>query len=305
MNKSRIAAVKTKIRMTAYIAIVFFPFPTVLLAQKSATVKLPVDANQLVREVIDNELKANGQDHTHWMYRQQSQDGERTTIKEVVETKDCDVDFTVSANGKPLTADARQKEDERLRKLVTDPEEQKKKMKAAQQDANKATDMFKMLPDAFLYQYSGKTRSLVKLTFKPNPDFHPPSREAQVFHAMEGTMWVNAKEIRLAGLDGQLSQDVQFFGGLIGHLEKGGRFSVKRSELAPGHWETTQLNVHVNGKVIIFKTINLQQADSMSHFRRVPGDLSPTQAAEMLKKAGPAGASSELATTGAHSRAEN
>jgi hypothetical protein len=305
MNKSRIAAFKSKIRVTACMSIVFFTIPTVLFAQKSTAPKLPPDASQLVREVVDNELKASGQDHTHWMYRQQSQDGGKTTVKEVVEAKDCDVDFTVSANGKPLTAEERQKEDERLRKLVTDPEEQKKKMKAAQQDADKATDMFKMLPDAFLYQYSGKTRSLVKLTFKPNPNFHPPSREAQVFHAMEGTMWVNAKEMRLAELDGELSQEVQFFGGLIGHLEKGGRFTVKRSELAPGHWETTQLNVHMNGKVILFKTINLQQADSMSHFQRVPEDLSPAQAVAMLKKAGLGGASSELATTGAHSRAEN
>ena len=293
MDASMIVAISNRIRVLGCFLMIFFPVSTAFCAEKSARPALPQDANQLVRQVIDNELKVSDQDHTHWMYQQQSQDGEKTTIKQVVEAKDCDVDLTVAANGKPLTAEERQREQERIKKLVTDPDEQKKKMKAAQQDAEKATDMFKMLPDAFLYEYAGKTRSLVKLTFKPNPNFHPPSREAQVFHAMEGTMWVNPKEMRLAELDGQLSQDVQFFGGLIGHLDKGGRFSVKRTELAPGHWETTLLNVHMNGKVIIFKSINLQQNDSMSHFRRVPTDLSPAQAAEILTKSGFAGASSE------------
>jgi hypothetical protein len=303
MNQSRISlAIKRQLRVSVCISIIFFSLPTVLFAQKSAAPKLPADANQLVREVIDNELKVSNQDHTHWMYQQQSRDGDKTTVKEIVETKDCDLDFTISINGKPLTAEERQKEDERLRKLATDPDEQQKKMKAAQQDADKATDMFKMLPEAFLYQYSSKTHSLVKLTFKPNPDFHPPTREAQVFHAMEGTMWVNTREMRLGELDGQLSQDVQFLGGLIGHLDKGGRFSVKRTELEPGHWETTQLNVNMNGKVIIFKSINLQQSDSMSHFRRLPRDLSAVQAAEMLKKEGFAGTRNELATNGAHTR---
>jgi hypothetical protein len=300
MNTFRSTAAKSQIQI-ACASIIFF-LPSLLFAQKSSRPKLPSDANQLVREVIDNELKVSDQDHTHWMYEQHSQDREKTTVKKVVETKACSVDFTVSVNGKPLTAEERQKEDDRLRKLVTDPDEQQKKMKAAQQDAEKATEMFKMLPEAFLYQYSGKPGSLVKLTFIPNPKFHPPTREAQVFHAMEGTMWVNAREKRLSELDGQLSQEVQFFGGLIGHLDKGGRFDVKRTELAPGHWETTQLNVHMNGKVIIFKTINLQQSDSMSHFRRVPTDLSPVQAAELLKKEGVAGTSSELAATGAHTR---
>ncbi len=297
----RIKAQPIAVTCLAFVALVR---PASLFAQRSAGQQVPADANQLVRAVIDNELKLDQQDHSHWMYRAQKQDGEKSTVKEIVETKACDVDVLLSANGQPLSAEQRQKENDRLQKLVSDPDEQRKKMKEAQEDDQKATAMFKMLPDAFLYQYSSKERSSVKLTFTPNPNFHPPSREAQVFHAMEGTMIVDARKKRLVELDGHLAQDVQFFGGLIGHLDKGGRFSVKRAEVGPGHWETTLINVQMNGKVIIFKTISLKQTDSMTHFRQVPEDLSPPQAAEMLEKQDPPGGR-EVAASGAPGGREN
>src|SRR5271170_2263953 len=47
------------------------------LAQQSAGPQVPTDPNLLVRTVIDNELKINEQDHTHWMYRTQRQEGEK------------------------------------------------------------------------------------------------------------------------------------------------------------------------------------------------------------------------------------
>ena len=275
------------------------------LAHKSAGPQVPTDPNLLVRTVIDNELKINEQDHTHWMYRTQRQEGEKSTVKEVVETRACDVDVLVSTNDQPLTAEQRQKENQRLQKLVSDPEEQRKKMKESQEDDQKATAMFKMLPDAFLYRYSSRNRSLVKLTFSPNPHFLPPSREAQVFHGMEGTMTIDAEKKRLVALDGHLAQDVEFFGGLIGHLNKGGRFSVQRAEVASGHWETTLISVQMNGKAIIFKTISLQQNDSMTQFRRVPEDLTPSQAAEILSKQGLAGGREAAVVTGAPGKGGN
>ena len=55
-----------------------------------------------------------------------------------------------------------------------------------------------MLPDAFVFNYAADDGNLVKLSFKPNPNFHPPSLEARVFHDMEGEMWVDCKQERLA-----------------------------------------------------------------------------------------------------------
>ena len=283
VTTATIGILKTQMQV-ARLSIMWLLISGPLFAQTISGKQAPTDATQLVRAVIDNELKSDEQDDSRWMYRTQRQERGKSTVKEVIETKDCEVDLLVSTNGKPLTADQRKEEHYRVEKLVNNVEEQHKKMKEEEEDDQKATDMFKMLPDAFLYRYGRKSRSLVELTFAPNPSFHPPSREAQVFHGMKGTMWVDARKKRLVELDGQLAQDVQFLGGLIGHLDKGGRFTVKRRQVAQGYWKTTLIDVQMSGKAIIFKSISLWQTDSMTDFRRMPKDLSPPQAAAILNQ---------------------
>ena len=68
----------------------------------------------------------------------------------------------------------------------------------------------------------------------------------------------------------------------IGHLEKGGRFTVKRAELAPGDWELTEMNVNMRGKALLFKTISVQQKELHSKFERVADDISLSDAANLL-----------------------
>jgi hypothetical protein len=246
----------------------------------------PADPKQLVRSVIDNELNETHHEQGRWMYRLQKQEGDKSTVKEVVETRDCEIHLLLSTNGEPLTPDQRQKENERLQKLVNDPEQMRKAKRDQEEDDRKAVEMFKMLPEAFIYRYSGNQGSLVELTFSPNPDFHSHSREAQVFHGMEGTMLVNPGKKRLVEIDGKLAQDIEFVGGLFGHLDKGGHFTVKRAELAPGQWVMTLLTVEMKGKALIFKSINLQEKDWLSDFRPVPADLNPIQAADLLRNSG-------------------
>lgn len=293
------SATVAKQRTAVSIMAVFLAGATFLPAQQSPQ----VDVKQLVRSMIENELDNSHRDQVRWMYRLQRREGDKSTVKEVVETKTCDIHFLLSLNGDALTPDQRQKENERLEKLVNDPEEQRKKKHEQQEDDHKAVEMFKMLPEAFLYRYGGNRGSLVELAFWPNPDFHPPSREAHVFHGMEGTMWVDAEKKRLVELDGHLAQDVEFLGGVFGHLDKGGRFTVRRSELAPGQWVVTGLIVEITGQALIFKSINLRQTDSMSDFRRVPADLNPAQAADMLKRGSVPEVAGELAAGDTSTRA--
>ena len=101
---------------------------------------------------------------------------------------------------------------------------------------------------------------------------------------MTGSIWVNTKELRLAGIDGQLMQEVKFGGGLLGHLDKGGYFQVKQTEVGAGHWDMTFLDVNMNGKALIFKTIAVREKELHSDFRRAPDTLTLEQAANLLKQ---------------------
>ena len=141
-----------------------------------------------------------------------------------------------------------------------------------------------MLPDAVTAHYGKRQSELVEILFEPNPNFHPPSHEAAVFHAMAGRIWVNTRQNRLVEIEGHLTREVKFGGGLLGHLDKGGEFHVKQSEVAPGYWEITLLHVNMHGKALFFKTIAVQENEIRTNFQRVPDSLTLSEAAEQLQK---------------------
>lgn len=88
--------------------------------------------------------------------------------------------------------------------------------------------------------------------------------------------------MRLVSISGQLVDEVKFAGGFLGHLEKGGQFSVKRAEISPGHWEVKEIAVNMRGKVLLFKSISVRQKELHDYFQPVPGDLSLFDAAGLL-----------------------
>jgi hypothetical protein len=141
-----------------------------------------------------------------------------------------------------------------------------------------------MLPDAFVFSYAGSDGNLVKLSFRPNPSFHAPFLEARIFHDMEGEMWVDCKQERLAGFDGHLTQTVKFGFGLLGHLDKGGHFEVRQAEVVPGHWDMTTLSLEMTGKALLFANIGVQKKENHQDFHRVSDDLTLTQAADILNR---------------------
>ena len=258
---------------------------TLLVVGAAAQGRPQEPASQLVRRVIAHEVQAEKQDHSYWMFRlQQSQSGSETKTEEVVETPHGWLRRLLAVNGRPLTADQRKKEDERLHKLLTDPAEQRKNQEATRNDVQQAQQLLQMLPDAFLYSYAGSKAGIVKLNFKPNPKFHPQSREATVFHDMVGSLWLDVTQQRLAGIQGHLNQKVKFAGGLLGYLDKGGTFDVKQTQIAPGVWDVTYMNIQMNGKALFFKTIAVREKDIRSDYRRVSSRLTLAQAAKLLNR---------------------
>jgi hypothetical protein len=241
-------------------------------------------ANDLAHKILANELKAENADHSHWMLRLDTQKPNAPEeVDEVVETKDGDLKYPILTNGHKLTEQQQRQADMRIQHLLHDPAALRKSQRAEAEDEAHSQQMLKMLPQAFIFQYGERRGDLVQLNFKPNPHFRPPNREAKVFHAMEGSIWLDTRQGRLAQITGHLTHEVKFGGGLLGHLNQGGQFDVEQEEVAPGYWELTALNVQMNGKALFFKTISVRQKYSRSDFKRVPDNLDVAQGVQMLR----------------------
>jgi hypothetical protein len=263
-------------------------FATPALHARSSALVQGMSAQDLLKRVVDNELAADKNDNSLWMYTSvMRKDG--GSVKEIfAETNHGILTRRIAQDGKPLDKDQSEEQIQHIRELVSDPSEALKIDRDQADDANQAEDMLRLLPQALIATY-GKHRGVLQaINIKPNPNFQPSSHEAKVFQAVRGVVWVDTKEDRLAEIDGRLSHRVDFGWGILGHLDRGGRFHVVQHEVLPGHWEIVQLLVNMRGKALFFKSISVQQNETRSDYKLLPQNITLAQAANMLIHQSPA-----------------
>lgn len=245
---------------------------------------LPKDANQLVKDAIKHQIEADAADHTHWRYHIHREDEKGSQDRDVIDTKDGQIARTLLINGQPLTPDQRTADEARMKKLVDDPSERAKRDKRAKDDEDKVAQMFKAIPDAFVFKYEGAENGQIRLSFFPNPHYNAPTRELQVFRSMSGMIWIDRAGLRMSRLDGSLFEDVTFGWGLLGRLNKGGAFSVTQSRVGDDHWEIVSLDVKMSGHAVVFKTINVKQLQRITGFHRISDSMTISEAYQLLEK---------------------
>lgn len=245
---------------------------------------LPQDPGIYVRASIQHELACQDNDHSHWRYRFHREDEKYNYDRDVIDARDGEIARTILLNGLPLNPDDRQRDEDRMKKLVDDPETRAKRDKRMKDDDAKARQMLQAIPDAFIFKYDGEENGMVRLTFTPNPHYVAPTRELQVFRAMTGKVWISRSPNRLGGIEGTLFEDVTFGWGLLGRLNKGGTFKVKQRDVGEGHWVVTSLDVNMVGRALLFKTINARQKEYRTDFHRLPDSITMAEAYQLLEK---------------------
>jgi hypothetical protein len=126
-----------------------------------------------------------------------------------------------------------------------------------------------------------------RLHFRPNPEYSAHSIEARIFHAMNGELWVDSRYKRMARLDGHIAENVDFGYGILGRLYKGGWFQLQRTRVSATDWKTENLEVHMSGRAMLFKTIARETSERRGGFLPVPAGLNLAQGVSLLDQAQP------------------
>lgn len=246
------------------------------------------DPQAVIRRVITRELQSTSGGPPYWAYRLHRETPTGSQTREMVQTKDGIVARYVAVNGRPLTEKQRREEEKRLANLLSNPEEQARKAREQKEEAERVRKMLRAMPDAFHFTYegteTGKYGQLARYKFRPNPAFRSSARETLVFRAMNGTMWIDTDEQRLARIDATLFDDVTLGWGFVARLKKGGRFELEQSRLPEGAWMLTRMVLDFEGKALLFKNINIRQKQTISNYQQVPATLTLSQGVELLKK---------------------
>jgi hypothetical protein len=172
-------------------------------------------------------------------------------------------------------------------------EELRRKQKHEREENSYMTKIMKAMPDAFLFQFEGEQPgtqnlgkpgdTLVRLKFRPNPSYSPPSRVEEVLTGMQGTMLIDKEAHRIAQIDATLFREVSFGWGILGHLDKGGSLLVDQAEVGPGAWEVTRERLSFTGKVMMVKSLVIKSDETFSDFRAVPNNTNFAKGVDLLK----------------------
>jgi hypothetical protein len=253
----------------------------VLCAAAARTQSSPLPAAELIHDVVANEL-ADRLQQRKWMCLIDKREGKQTLTTEQVDTRDGPLYRLVAIDGTPIGPDQRQRDDARIDRLLHDPSQQLRFKQGHDDDEQKLEKLMRLMPEAFLYDYDGVEGNLVRLKFRPNPNYNPSTYEARVVHNLAGTILIDPQQKRLAKISGQLINRVDFGYGLLGHLDNGGTIEVGRTEVGPSQWKTALINIQLSGRLVFFKTISKQEYETRSGYRAVSGDLSLLEASHLL-----------------------
>jgi hypothetical protein len=247
---------------------------------------------QLVRATVAKEIAAANDTSIKHMFRDYKKSAQGTQTRLYVETREAMAGMTIAYNDKPLTPQQLQGEQGRLAGLLSNPQQLEHKRRQEKEEADHTLSIVKALPDAFLFEYDGSEAGtatlgregvrLVRLRFRPNPSYRPPSHVEDVLVGMAGILLIDPEAQRIARIDGTLFKEVTFGWGILGHLDKGGHFLVEQEGVGDGSWDVSRMSLSFSGKIFLFKSIAMRSDEIFSGFQRVPADTSFAQGVQML-----------------------
>jgi hypothetical protein len=252
-----------------------------------------VTPSELVRRAVANEIK-NSNQGPKYMCRQRKETPGGSQTKLMVETREGMVGMVVANNDQPLNQEQVRAEYGRIERFVNQPAELERKRKQEKESAERVTLILKALPDAFLYEYDGTEAGrlglgksgaqLLRLKFRPNPKYDPPSHVEQVLVGMQGVVLIDTQKQHIARIDGTLFKDVAFGWGILGHLDRGGHFQVDQTDASDDNWTIARMGLAFTGKMLLFKSINISSTEIFSDFHPVPADLTFAEGIQLLKQ---------------------
>ncbi len=250
------------------------------LAQKT---KHPATADDLslIERAADHEL-IELETPTPFQYQERLEWSWGTETRLVIETPEGRADRIVFFNDEPLSPDHQARQQHRLEKLLSDRDAVKSDLKDQKAETQHRIRMVKAFPKAFFFDFAGREKGLLRFDFRPDPEFSPKDREAQMYRGMEGTVWIEPEQERIVQIQGKLVKDVTFGWGIFGRLNKGGIYEIAQTQLSPGTWRITALNVDVKGRTFLVDTFRFLRKETSSRFQPVSSAMTYQAAVKAL-----------------------
>ena len=242
-------------------------------------------AAEIVAEMVRTETAAyKSREHFLYLRKERSARTKGHLWQEVVvETPDGRMHRLIAQDGKPLSAEEKKAEDDRITSLVNHPDQFRREEQARKDDEARLGILMKELPRLYVFSAEGAEGDCLRISFQPNPSFQEQTYQDRVLHATSGFLFIDKTRIRLCGIDAHLDHRVEFGFGLLGKISEDSKFSMTRKEVLPGEWKTATTQIHIDGSMLLLKSYARDEESTHYDFKRVAANLTVAQAAAMVR----------------------
>jgi hypothetical protein len=218
-----------------------------------------------IRRTERKELTSSGEIKTqrNWTVKRELQDGFM-------------VNRLLERDGKPLAEEERRKNEETIQKRLAElkamtPEQLQKMRDERRKKGNDEEAWLKEFPEALDYKPAGEEmidgRPALLLECSPRQGYQPKNMRAHIFEKMRGRLWIDKADSELVKADVEMFDTVNLGWGVLGRIEKGTRFFLKRKKVAEDTWFPEAETYKFGARLMLVKSIRNEVHTQYSDFR--------------------------------------
>jgi len=180
-------------------------------------------------------------------------------------------------DGQPTSAAERKAEWDREQKAMAEGNKNKRRPGARHNSPEEGDTNFN---SAMVAKYNWKLLGTEVLDGRPTYLLSlEPKKDAPVHHMVDhilnkvaGRIWFDAQEFEIVRADAHLTEDASILGGLVGSMKKADIF-FEQKRMNDGAWLMSKINVHIDARIALVKTIREHHMEEHRDFRKVTPEL--------------------------------
>ncbi len=253
-------------------------FPIVLAGTAClahAQAAAPSDPREIVRRAAQLELERNkkARDYTYTQRVEQRKLDDKGRVKSVESTSseitilyDEEVERLIAKNDQPLSDKERQKEEDRINKLVRERENESAEQKAKriskqEKEREDARAFVEEIAAAYDFRFlPGETiegRPAWVIAAEPRPGYRPQRKQARILPKFHFTVWVDKAEYAWVNLDAE-AIDTLSFGWFLARIHKGTRLRLEQTRVNNEIWLPKHVAAKLDARVALLKKYNME-----------------------------------------------
>jgi len=185
----------------------------------------------------------------------------------------------LAKDGKPLTGNQQNKEEERFNKEYDKRQKEqakaeadpKKQQQAEEKDQAQISDFLRAVRFSNMRREQFRGQEVIAVDFGPNPDYKAKKLAENIVQKLMGVVWIDEHALDVVRLEGHFNDTAKIGGGVVGSIDKGSSFVFEQARINDEVWLPSYTEVHFGARLLLVKA-HANDIERYSDYRKFHAD---------------------------------